>query len=285
MKNKVLFFVTITLLIACNQRKQLNYIEFKVPKDTLIDSLKTATVLLDKMDEISFGNGAACFVVDGQLHYSGKKIGFAVVDMPTEYSSPLPIIESFDRANSIRLFKLIKFLNKNGIDGMVKRWDELCFFTYKQHELNAYNNYEQSRAIVYIKEPKDNYSKYLQDVVILDRYKNILLVAPEPIKPMDSASEMKVTENILKNRDTRKKEKLIGVWGPSFDENASFQIQQDSIYYPEHFKNYKYITSNDSLFILFDGWTYKCKYEFRNDSLFLIDKENVAEFVLIANTY
>lgn len=203
MKNNILLLTTIILSLACNQKNRLNYIEFKVSKDTMIDSLKTATVLLDKMDITGFGSGAACFVVDGKFHYSRKEKGFAIVDMPKENSSSVPIIEPFDQANSIRLFNLVNFLNQNGIDGLVKRWDGLYFFGYKQDEYNPYNDFNQSRNIVYLKGPKDTNSKFFYKTIILDRYKNILLVAPdtynEPKLPMDSSSIMKRAKNIVEN--------------------------------------------------------------------------------------
>lgn len=201
-RNKLLFVPAFILLINCNQKNQLNYIDFKVSKNTLIDSLKTATVLLDQMDLTGYGNSAACFVVDGQLHYSGIEKGFAIVDMPKENSTQVPILEPFDQANSKRFINLIHFLNKNGIDGMAKRWDGIFFFGYKQHEFNPYNNYNQSRSIVFTKGPNDNRSSYFRELVILDRYKNILLTAPdtynEPKLPMDSASIMKRAKELLK---------------------------------------------------------------------------------------
>lgn len=79
------------------------------------------------------------------------------------------------------------------------------------------------------------------------------------------------------------KEKLIGVWGPSINENASFRVMSDSIYYPESFKSYKYSTNNDSIFIHYDSWIFKGTFCFRNDSLILKaqGKENV--FIRIQN--
>lgn len=204
MRNKLLFIPAIILLINCNKKDQLNYIDFKVSKNTMIDSLNTATVILDQMDLTGYGNGAACFVVDGQLHYSGREKGFAIVEMPKENSSSVPIIEPLDQANSKRLFDLITFLNKNGIDGMAKRWDGIFFFGYKQHDFNPSNDYKQSRSIVLTKGPKDNRSSYFRDLVILDRYKSILLMAPntynEPKLPMDSASIMNRAKEISKKQ-------------------------------------------------------------------------------------
>lgn len=78
------------------------------------------------------------------------------------------------------------------------------------------------------------------------------------------------------------KTKLQGVWGKSINENASFWIKSDSIYYPENFISYKFTTKRDSIFIQYDGWIYKGIFRFRNDSLVLKtrDKENV--FIRIA---
>ena len=171
----------------------------------MIDSLKTATELLNKMD---YGNGAICFVVDGKLHHTRKEFGFSIVELPGENSTSVPIIEPLDQENSIRLFDLIHFLNKNGIDGMGKRSDGLYSFGYKQDDHNPYNNFNQSRDIVYIKEPTDTCSKSFRDLVILDRYKNLLLRAPitynEPKLPMDSASIMKRRDDLIKKRNEGK---------------------------------------------------------------------------------
>lgn len=78
-----------------------------------------------------------------------------------------------------------------------------------------------------------------------------------------------------------KQYKLLGVWGPSKSENASFRIEKDSIYYPEHFKSYKYTISKDSIFIEYDGWTYKGIFYFKNDSLVLKSQDKIHKFVRI----
>ena len=213
MKNRLILIAAIVFQIGCNQSKdsknELNYIAFKVSKDALVDSLKTATELLDKMD---YGNGATCFVKDGKLHHTRKEKGFDIVDMPVENSSSGPIIEPLDQGNSFRLLNLVNFLNKNGIHGLVKRWDGLCWFSYKQRVFNPYNDYNQSREIVYIKKPNDTLSKFFYKSIILDRYKNILLVAPdtynEPKLPMDSASIMK-RRDVISHFDTIKIQRQI----------------------------------------------------------------------------
>lgn len=79
------------------------------------------------------------------------------------------------------------------------------------------------------------------------------------------------------------KDKLIGVWGPSINENASFRIQKDSIYYPEYFKSFKYTTTMDSIFIHYDGWIFKGVFYFMNDSLVLKTKNKENRYVRIVN--
>jgi len=79
--------------------------------------------------------------------------------------------------------------------------------------------------------------------------------------------------------------RLTGVWGHSVKENASFQIQTDSIYYPEYFKSYKYQTKKDSIYIHYDGWIYKGAFLFRNDSLILKTQEKESRFVRIRDSY
>jgi hypothetical protein len=206
MKNQLILIATIVLLVSCNQKNELNYIAFKVPKDVMIDSLKTATVLLDQMD---YGNGATCFVVDGKLHHTRKEKGFSIVAMPSENTSSVPIIEPLTQQNSIRLFNLIEFLNINGIDGMGKRYDGINCFSYKQKDLNPNNDFNLNRDIVYIKDQKDKSSTFFYKSIILDQYKNLLLRAPEtynePKLPMDRESIMKRRDDALKKRNEEKK--------------------------------------------------------------------------------
>ncbi len=78
--------------------------------------------------------------------------------------------------------------------------------------------------------------------------------------------------------------KLIGVWGLSTDGNANFRIQADSIYYPEHFKSYKYHTKNDTLYIHYDGWTYRGAFLVRNDTLILRTQAKENRFVHIKSS-
>jgi len=72
----------------------------------------------------------------------------------------------------------------------------------------------------------------------------------------------------------KEKEKLIGIWGKNINENANFQIEEDSIYYVDANQRVKYITKEnslkkDSIIIYYDGYPYRAVYWFRNDSLIL----------------
>ena len=206
MKNQLILIASIVILVACKQKNELNYIAFKVPKDVMIDSLKSATALLDKMD---YGNGAFCFVKDGKLHHTRKEKGFTIVDMPVENSSSVPIIAPFDQDNSKRLFNLIHFFYKNGIDGTGKRYDGIYSFSYKQNDLNSNDDFNNSRRIVFLKMANDTTYRFFRDYVFLDQYKNLLLIAPktynEPKLPMDSASIMKRRDDARKKRSEEKR--------------------------------------------------------------------------------
>jgi hypothetical protein len=193
--------------LGCTKKNELNHLSFKVSKDTMLDSLKTATELLNKMD---YGNGATCFVVDGKLHHTRKEFGFTIVEMPKENASITPIIEPLDQSNSIRLFNLMHFMLQNGfIDGMGKRADGVFYFGYKQINLNPHNRYNDNRSIIYTIEDKDTLAKISDPQTILDRYKNILLVGPstynEPKLPTDEKSRKERAKDFLKKKENEGK--------------------------------------------------------------------------------
>ncbi len=49
-------------------------------------------------------------------------------------------------------------------------------------------------------------------------------------------------------------ESLIGLWAVVGDENVTFDIRPDSLYYPEQFKSYKYQIKGDSVRIYYDDF-------------------------------
>jgi len=85
-------------------------------------------------------------------------------------------------------------------------------------------------------------------------------------------------EASLKNkRSDDVADKMLGIWASVGDENASFAIDKDSIFYPDHNGKYKYIFRNDSLHIKFDDYDGHYLVRMRGaDTLVLVaDEQNV----------
>lgn len=72
------------------------------------------------------------------------------------------------------------------------------------------------------------------------------------------------------SREAKESTQLLGIWGKSEDENASFQILKDSIYYPEHDAYYHYKITGDSIRIKYDDYEGSFNFRFKgNDTLIL----------------
>jgi hypothetical protein len=173
-----------------------------VSKNEMIDSLKVATQLLDKMD---FGNGASCSIVDGNIRVTKKVAGFDVFKLPEDNNMDKPLVEYLDKELSQHVINMIQFLDDNGIHSMGKRHDGVYCFQYKQNVYNFHNDFKKTRTIVFSKD-MDKKTNYFNNMVVLDKYKTILLTAPqtynEPKLPMDKESIMKRTEELMKKRKT-----------------------------------------------------------------------------------
>lgn len=168
----------------------------------MIDSLEVAAKLLDKMD---FGSGASCSMLDGKIRITKRDVGFDVFNLPEKSSESINIvIEYLDDETSERLIKLLIFLDRNGIHSMGKRHDGLYCFHYKQNVYNFHNDFNKTRTIVFSNAMDNKKTNYFNNMVVLDRYKTILLTAPatynEPKLIMDKESIMKRTEELMKKR-------------------------------------------------------------------------------------
>lgn len=96
----------------------------------------------------------------------------------------------------------------------------------------------------------------------------------------DNRKNQTISNNSTKNISTKIAHKktqndsinykfLLGIWSDEDDPNASFVIRQDSIYYPDEDKSYKYYINNDSLSTL-DKVLHKSKIvKITKDSLIL----------------
>lgn len=200
MKSKLLIsFLAFIFIVGCYQNKEeiLNRMTFEVSKDEITDSLKVAIDFLDQMD---YGNGAFCYILNGEICHSKKEKGSTNIKIPLDPSA-FPLIEPFSLVSSKRLYQLMLFLNSNGIHSIGKNgYDKNYVFQYKQVEFNPTNDFNLSRSIIYLKTGDDVYSN--NSNVVLDRYKNLILVAPvgynESKLLMDSTSIMKRRDDLLK---------------------------------------------------------------------------------------
>jgi len=86
----------------------------------------------------------------------------------------------------------------------------------------------------------------------------------------DSIS-INITGNNVKN--------LRGIWALKGDENAAFYIKKSVIYYPDHFKSYKYQINGDSIKIYYDDFNQSFNYNFKgSDTLILSGEEGENDY-------
>lgn len=96
----------------------------------------------------------------------------------------------------------------------------------------------------------------------------------------------KIKTKLIENKkidslDIIKKNKLIGIWGENVNDNATFVIDKDSIFYFDNDEYFKYKTSKDSIFIYYDEYLYKAKFIIEKDSLTLYDEFGTTKFVCL----
>jgi hypothetical protein len=66
----------------------------------------------------------------------------------------------------------------------------------------------------------------------------------------------KTTNHVDQKRD---RPDITGIWTSGETENATFQIDKDSIFYVDALQRFKYLVIGDSIIIKFDGYDYRCK--------------------------
>ncbi len=87
-------------------------------------------------------------------------------------------------------------------------------------------------------------------------------------------------------KNAKEIQSLIGIWGKDINENATFDIKKDSMYYVDANKSVKYwikenTAGKDSIFIDYGGSVYRGIFYFRNDSLIIRDQRSEHKFVRI----
>lgn len=72
-------------------------------------------------------------------------------------------------------------------------------------------------------------------------------------------NELKVTSNL--------KQKVLGIWGGDYSENAVFEIRKDSIYNIDQFKTFKYSLEDSTITIFYTDFVYSGKLSFVKDTM------------------
>lgn len=83
-----------------------------------------------------------------------------------------------------------------------------------------------------------------------------------PAQYPDSAKNKK-TANAASS-DDKSSADLIGVWETDGEDGYRFQINKDSIFYPEHFVSYKYKVTGDSIRIKYDDGEQSFAFKLKN---------------------
>ncbi len=67
---------------------------------------------------------------------------------------------------------------------------------------------------------------------------------------------------------------ISGIWKLKGDENPTFEIKRDSIYYIDQGEIYAFNTKSDSIFIFYNDWIYKGLFAIKEGKLILTDGTN-----------
>jgi len=92
-------------------------------------------------------------------------------------------------------------------------------------------------------------------------------------------SNITVTVNAAILKPFTDKKQLLGVWGSENKEPLTVVINEDSIYYTEHFESYKYKLKGDSIFINYPDFVYSGKLYFDNDTLVMESEDGKSKYV------
>lgn len=107
-------------------------------------------------------------------------------------------------------------------------------------------------------------------------------ITKDSIKTEKQTIKLTVKKDTLKAKSSDSSKRLnaatlnmiLGIWIPKGTDNPSFYIKKATIYYPEHFKSYKYFIHGDSIEIHYDGYIESFAYKVsKNDTLTLSNKD------------
>ncbi|MBX9781005.1 MAG: hypothetical protein K2X26_11720 [Chitinophagaceae bacterium] len=87
------------------------------------------------------------------------------------------------------------------------------------------------------------------------------------------------TSTLINNQnDNNLNKSILGIWTDGTTDNATFDIREDSIYYVDQLKTYKYFIDKDTIQINYSDLIYKAKIEIRNDTLMFINEDGASKF-------
>ena len=76
---------------------------------------------------------------------------------------------------------------------------------------------------------------------------------------------------------------IIGVWARPGDENSSFEISADSIFYTDSFLWYPYKLQNDTLSIVYENYRENYKVLLRNNDTLVLENHDQHIFIRFRN--
>ncbi|WP_461452021.1 hypothetical protein [Mucilaginibacter sp.] len=102
---------------------------------------------------------------------------------------------------------------------------------------------------------------------------------PNPTKVKKDT--IKKEESITKSVDikTDSVNALVGLWILKGTDNPAFEIRKSTIYYPEHFKSYKYQIKGDSIKISYDGYVQSFSYDLKIKDTLKLSNQDYGETV------
>lgn len=75
------------------------------------------------------------------------------------------------------------------------------------------------------------------------------------------------------------KNEIIGVWESKNKEPLTVKINNDSIYYTEHFESHRYWLKGDSIFIKYPDFVFAAKVYFNRDTLVMESEDGKSRYV------
>jgi hypothetical protein len=82
----------------------------------------------------------------------------------------------------------------------------------------------------------------------------------------------------LSKESTINKNSILGAWTDGSTENATFDIQRDSIFYVDQFTAYKYNLEGDSITINYPDWVFSGKVSFIKDTLVITAEDETTKY-------